>query len=469
MSFTYFVILAEMRTGSNFLEASLSMAADITCHGEVFNPAFIGYPNRESLLDLDMAARERDPIGFLEAIQSQSDRLGGFRYFSDHDPRVLDHVLLDPKCAKIILTRNPLESYISLKIARETGQWKLGDAKQRRDAKVKFDAAEFQEKLNDRQAFQTRLRAALQQSGQVAFHLDYSEIADPKVLNGVLTFLGSAHQVDAAAKTTKKQNPAPMEEKVSNYKQMVQSLSQIDPFEVAKMSDFEPPRGPGVPRYLAAKNVPLLYIPVPGAHEDACAEWLTQLDGGTAPVTGFSQKSLRQWQLSQPGHRTFTIVDHPLARAHRVFCKYILPKADNPFKEPRRIMAKRYGMPLPTGKKEPYTLDMHRLAFEGFLTFLQANLARQTSVRIDPLWATQFATVQAAALATQLDLVIRADHSARDLGRIAEDFGLKAPAWRTQTGNEPFSLEDIYDGALEKQCFRVYRKDYINFGFGDWR
>lgn len=53
-------------------------------------------------------------------IKRQPALLGGFRYFHDHDPRVLDMILDDPGCAKIILTRNPLDSYVSWKIAQAT-------------------------------------------------------------------------------------------------------------------------------------------------------------------------------------------------------------------------------------------------------------------------------------------------------------------------------------------------------------
>ena len=44
----------------------------------------------------------------------------GFRLFHDHDRRIWDHVLADTACAKIVLTRNPLDSYVSRKIAAAT-------------------------------------------------------------------------------------------------------------------------------------------------------------------------------------------------------------------------------------------------------------------------------------------------------------------------------------------------------------
>ncbi|TNF60303.1 MAG: nodulation protein NodH, partial [Rhodobacteraceae bacterium] len=123
--FDYFVVFAEMRTGSNFLETNLNALEGVTCHGEAFNPHFIGYPKKDSLLGLTQAQRDADPMALLARIADQPGELAGFRFFHDHDPRVLDPILDDPRCAKIVLTRNPLDSYVSWKIAQATGQWKL--------------------------------------------------------------------------------------------------------------------------------------------------------------------------------------------------------------------------------------------------------------------------------------------------------------------------------------------------------
>ena len=118
--FDYFVIFAEMRTGSNFLETNLNAFRGLRCHGEAFNPHFVVYPNATEVLGIDFQSREADPMRLLDAIKGEGGALGGFRYFHDHDPRVLDGILDDPRCAKIILTRNPAESYVSWKIAKQT-------------------------------------------------------------------------------------------------------------------------------------------------------------------------------------------------------------------------------------------------------------------------------------------------------------------------------------------------------------
>ena len=137
--FDHFVVFAEMRTGSNFLETNLNAFDGLACHGEAFNPHFLGYPDRAELLGLTQDARDADPGVLLRALK-QTPELSGFRYFHDHDPRVFDTVMDDPKCAKIILTRNPVDSYVSWKIAQATGQWKLTDAKAPKDATPAFVA-----------------------------------------------------------------------------------------------------------------------------------------------------------------------------------------------------------------------------------------------------------------------------------------------------------------------------------------
>ncbi|MEQ8365322.1 MAG: nodulation protein NodH, partial [Roseicyclus sp.] len=138
--FEAFVLFAEMRTGSNYLEASLNELPDVDCLGEIYNPTFMGHHNTFEMFGYDMDRREADPLGLVDAMIAGTDGLPGFRLFHDHDDRVVDRVLSDPKFAKIILTRNPLDSYVSRKIATATGQWRLTDMKHQRSAQIRFDA-----------------------------------------------------------------------------------------------------------------------------------------------------------------------------------------------------------------------------------------------------------------------------------------------------------------------------------------
>ena len=188
--FDCFVVFAEMRTGSNFLETNLNAFDGITCLGEAFNPHFIGYPEQGAVLGVSQAQRDADPGVLLARIREQADGLAGFRSFHDHDPRVLDTLLDDLACAKIILTRNPADSYVSWKIAQATGQWKLTDVKRRKQGTAEFDADEFSRHLEALQAFQMLLLNRLQTSGQTAFYVAYEDLQSVEVMNGLARFLG---------------------------------------------------------------------------------------------------------------------------------------------------------------------------------------------------------------------------------------------------------------------------------------
>lgn len=45
--YDYFVIFAEMRTGSNFLEENVNSYPGLKCWGEIYNPHFVGKPNNK--------------------------------------------------------------------------------------------------------------------------------------------------------------------------------------------------------------------------------------------------------------------------------------------------------------------------------------------------------------------------------------------------------------------------------------
>ena len=68
--FDYFVVFAEMRTGSNFLEANINAFDGLSCLGEAFNPHFIGYPQKEKLLGITHKQREGDPNALIEKVKA---------------------------------------------------------------------------------------------------------------------------------------------------------------------------------------------------------------------------------------------------------------------------------------------------------------------------------------------------------------------------------------------------------------
>ncbi len=469
--FKYFVVFAEMRTGSNFLETNLNSFDGIDCLGEAFNPHFIGFPNSKEVVGVTQPQRERDPHVLVDAIAG-ADGLNGFRYFNDHDPRILNRILNDPECAKIILTRNPVDSFVSWKIAAATGQWKLTNVKNAKSGKITFDPIEFELHLQKLQDFQLHLMGALQKTGQTAFYVDYEDLRDVEVMNGIARFLGSQSQIEQLDDKLKKQNPASLSSKVSNFDEMAASLAAMDRFNLSRTPNFEPRRGPMVPRYIATKNAGLLFMPIQSGPTQAVQNVLAQIDD--VPVdgieTGFNQKQLRQWMRTNTGHKSFTVLRHPVARAHAAFCELFLDPDLSGFSDIRRALKSNHGVNLPNRPVSPetdteYTMIAHQAAFLGFLKFLKSNLNAQTSQRVDPAWASQISLVQGMCEFGPPDAILREDELQSGLSNVAGQSGIEIAK---VTDPNAARLAQIYSKDIETHTRDAYPRDYLIFGFDDW-
>lgn len=469
--FDYFVVFAEMRTGSNFLESNINAFDGLSCHGEAFNPHFIGYPKATDILGVTQADRESDPQSLISAVKSAQPGLHGFRFFNNHDPRVLDGVLEDARCAKVILTRNPIESYVSWKIAKATGQWKLTNVKHAKTDKVSFDPAEFETHLTDLQNFQVHLLNQMQRRGQTAFYVAYEDLQDVSVMNGLAEWLGCDARLEQLDQKLKKQNPSSMSDKVVNFDEMASTLARLDQFNLSRTPNFEPRRGPAVPSYVAAAHEPLLFLPLRSGPEQVIRDWMTALDGGGELVEGFNQKTLRQWKRRHPGHRSFTVLRHPLARAHAAFCEKILSTESGSFSEIRDSLRKDFKLPLGKGPAgDEYDSKTHREAMLGFLKFLKANLSGQTGIRVDAHWASQSSILSGIGQFGTPDMVLREDTLQRDLNLLGQQIGQDSvPDIAIATDPHYGALEAIYDDELEAAARDVYPRDYMMFGFGDWQ
>jgi LPS sulfotransferase NodH len=470
--FDYFIVFAEMRTGSNFLEANINAFPGLTCHGEAFNPHFIGYPNKEDILGISLADRDQNPGKLLAAIKEDASALGGFRFFHDHDPRILESSLADPRCAKIILTRNPLDSYVSWKIAQATGQWKLTDVRRRKDSQVTFDGAEFAKHVAKLQAFQIFLLNTLQKSGQTAFYVAYEDLQDVEVMNGLARYLGQTDSLEALDSKLKRQNPSPMSEKVANFAAIPEALKELDQFNLARTPNFEPRRGAAVPTYVGAVETGLMYLPIPAGPGDEISEWLAALDGVATDdlVTNMNQRVLRQWKRKHPGHRSFSIVRHPVERAHHAFCSRILSTGPGSFAKIRRTLRNRYDLSVPEDMpSEAYDIESHQRAFLQFLEFVKANLAGQTAIRQDAHWCSQASILTGFAKFALPDVIVRESELNPSLKGLKSQVGCVSDALPKQaTGASPFALSEVYNAEIEALARDVYQRDYVTFGFEDW-
>ncbi|KAB2887001.1 MAG: sulfotransferase [Albidovulum sp.] len=464
--FDSFVIFAEMRTGSNLLEATLAQVPGIACHGEIFNPDHLGGPAVAEVLGVTMADRIANPSVLLDRVRT-APGLNGFRFFFDHEPRVLDAILTDPRCAKIVLTRNPVDCYISLKIAYNTKRWRLTDVIDRIVWKPPFKPAEFEAFLAERQAFQVRLLNALQVSGQTAFYLDYEDSLRVDVVNGLLAHLGLDDRVEAISADLVRQNPEEMADKVRNFPEMEDALARIDWASLARTPNFEPRRAPGIPRAVAAKGAPLIYLPLPPFRDAHVRAWLAALGTGWLEE-GFTQKTLRQWKRGATGHRSFTVLRHPLLRVHDAFAAVLMTEEHADL---RRRLRAHYAVPIPAdGGADGMTPAEWRAAFAAFLGFVKVNLAGQTGLRQEAIWGTQWSLVAGLAGFVAPDLLVREDRLAEDLGYLADTVGIAAlPPPAAPADPAPVPLDAIHDRDLDALVRDIYRRDFLSFGFGAWK
>jgi LPS sulfotransferase NodH len=461
--FSSFVIFAEMRTGSNFLEANLNAIPGVKCHGEAFNPYFIGGEGKQEMLGVTIEQRGADPRSLLQAMKVQTPGLSGFRYFNDHDPRVFDIVVDDPAVAKVILTRNHLESFISWKIAMESDQWWLANTKHLKTVRPRFELDQFERRLEHLQHFQRRLLHRLQTTGQTAFYIDYEDILDIDVLNGLAGFLGVEGRLKALDFRFKKQNPEAIEDKVSNPAEMREGLKKIDFFALDHTPNFEPRRAGAVAQYLASEVKPLLFLPVKSAPEARIRKWLNAM----GPVTtGMDRQTLRRWREAHPGQRSFTVIRHPLARAHAAFADFI-EREWMPELRPYLKRVHKYQLP---GKGKGYaSAAEYREGLLVFLDMIKHILNGRTELKVPPQLATQGAVLQGFAGVQGPDVILREERLVAGVAFLAAEIGQELPPLPEAGPTMPFALQDIYGPDLEAAARGAYWRDYAAYGFADWR
>lgn len=450
--FDSFVVLAEMRTGSNALEDRLNRLVGVSCLGELFNPHFVGHLKQDSKFGVTRAQRDRDPASLIQAMKAQSPDLPGFRLFSDHDERVYRVVMDDRRCAKIILTRASIDSFVSLQIAKSTGQWWLGEAKSAKAARVTFDAQAFDEYDAEVCARQADIRRKLRASGQTAFELSYDELQDEVLLGGLAKFLGVSGDLAEPERISRVQNPGSLKDKVRNFRVLEEHLKKRAFVLDEGPRDLEPERAAAVRSYLVTDDPALVFIPTAGGPVSAVEAWMTDL-AGAAPATGLTQKDLRKWKRQHKGHRTFAVLRHPVRRAFAVYQSYY---GHVPPDDADRVKAAVAG--VATGSEDPG-------GFETFLKFLKQVLDGQSALRANPFFATQSAVLSGAASFAVPDVVVREGDLPRELPRlIGSEVSLT-----TDPDPEDDLLAQIYTDDIEAAVKAAYQRDYMTFGLGPWR
>ncbi|MEL6232933.1 MAG: hypothetical protein AAFR46_00865 [Pseudomonadota bacterium] len=471
----YFAIIAAMRTGSNLLQRTLAQFPDLLCHGELFNPSFVGQPGRSAFEGISRAARDADPLALIDRMIARAgSQLPGFRIFDDHDPRVLAHVAQDPGCARILLDRDPVESFVSLLIARETGQWMLTSKGRRKSAKVHVDSGALAAFCAARDAARHGFLQQMRTAGCSAFHLRFEELGELALINGLGRHLGSAHRLSRIAPTLLRQNPGPLAAHV------------INPEAVASAAKGQRPQGsPAMPALQGARLAPaagLLFVPIPGAQEARITAWLERLavegEPGQPPAlrATLSQRGIEAGLRRGEIRLAVTATRHPMARIYDVFMSRFVRPRGKGFPRIRSALVREYGLALPD--TEPansadragleargYDLAAHRRGFEVFLDFLALNLAGRTTIRIDPLWTPQ--VTHLAQISTWLPLrrVLGPD-LAGTAALLRAELGLTGSEAALAGQPDPlFALAETWTPGLAARVARLYAQDHARLGY----
>ncbi|MEM9196625.1 MAG: hypothetical protein AAGD12_02125 [Pseudomonadota bacterium] len=468
----YFAIIAAMRTGSNLLQRTLAQFPDLLCHGELFNPSFVGQPGRSDFEGLSLAARNAEPLALIERMIARSGpQLPGFRIFDDHDPRVLAHVAQDPGCARILLDRDAVESFVSLLIARETGQWMLTSRGKRKSAQVHVDAGALAAFRTAREQARTDFLRQMREAGCSAFHLRFEELGELALINGLGRFLGSAHQLSRISPTLHRQNPGPLAAHVSNP-------------EVLERQEKEPQAEPVRPMLRGVRLAPaarLLFVPIPGAHEDCLVHWFAGLaaEGGGQPPALRAMLTQREVEagLRQGAIRlAVTATRHPMARLYDVFMSRFVRPRGRGFPRIRSALVRMHGLTLPDTELANsadraglaalgYDLAAHRRSFEVFLDFLALNLAGRSTIRIDPLWMPQVAHLAQISGWLPMRRVLGPD-LAGDAARLRAELGLIGSETALAAPPDPlFPLAETWTPELGARVAQLYADDHRLLGY----
>lgn len=468
-----------MRSGSNLLERYINQYDGLHCHGELFNPAFIGRPNKKTLLGVSKQKRDANPKALIEAIRCDDlKNIPGFRIFREHNGSAIEHFLNDPACAKIILTRDPLESFVSLKIAKKTDQWLIQDESHRKTARIYLDTGEFEAYRQVRGDYSKSIIDQLESSNQQYFQIDFDQLSDISEINRLAKFLGSSQTREFLEQPIKRQNPGALAEKIENYQEIREAFDLPEADQTVSVRPmFKPETGTDLSRSLFCTNTPLIFLPMPSGPHGRIYRWMTQIDAA-APQHDFGIDAYAHWQTVHPSALSFTVLRHPVARAYDAFMRKIFSTSTTSFHAVREALQVRYGIFLPPPNVNPsgfrnlgYDLAAHRTAFSQFLAFIQHNLVEKTGIRNDGRWVSQSDHMDGYEKHFSIDLIAKEEGLGFSMAYLENQIGVKRVFQdiNVQQMVVPFDLADIYNPEIEALTRAAYPKDYSRFAFKNWR
>lgn len=432
MTLDYFVIIGSMRTGSNLLESHMTALPGVVTFGEAFNPAFTGGPKHGDLMGWTVADRDADPIGFLAALRAGSPgSMIGFRLFDGHSPKVLEHAVSDPRCKVIILRRDPAESFVSLGIAQETGQWLLKNLRRRMRAKIRFDRVAYDHYASRLEAHYRAVDAGLARAGKTAIEITFEQLTELTEINRVAASLGIHDRLESLDPEIMRQNPEPIEDKVVNPDEMLAHLGR----RRSNRSGLDIKPG----KWVLSRHANVAWYWLPGQEAGVGLGVLNMIDhhcDGTArlpmhrltrdPAANFDETA----QVAEvDGRISFILAEAPLLRFHSLFLAQTF-RGRRALHFVLRALDDAFG---PTGPLKDWVpqleteegLNRHRARFIGFLDLISEARAGRGIHPMHDGWHRQADYTTAAHQGDHLVTVVRRSDLAEDLAEIVSYLGMQ--------------------------------------------
>lgn len=461
--FQYFVVLAAMRTGSNLLQSKLNAYKRIQCYGELFNPAFVNTPKSDSHLGITKSERDLAPLGLIDRLKESSLQLPGFRLFAGHNELVWDHVIQDHSCAKIVLTRNPLDSWVSLQIAKSTDQWRIGNISRRKSSKVSFIATDFKSYLEESERRQTEILRAMQISGQSAYYIRYDDLGDVEIINGLASWLGAEERIKEFHQEIVKQNPEPISEKVDNYSEVLEGISDIPLTRFMQTPNSDAVRGRFLPGIVTACNAPIAYLNLDRSPRQSVLKWLADLDSVDLASLrrDYDEGRFSSWRKANPGFLSFTVVRDPLARVFSAFLDFMSP---DPLLCPWNDFTRHIDT-IEIESREAFENERLRNNFKSFLRRVGDVLSGKSGRRKYDGIVEQVLILERYADVIMPDRIIREEELAVELQGVASRLCLYDPPPFVSLFDEANGLISIVDQEILALVKEIYAIDYDRLGY----
>ena len=252
-----FVLVANRRTGSNYLMKVFDSFPDIEFFGEVYHWDTVWMPpNRKKEyvkwlkdtknIDINIGDKpfedqelvkfnHRDPEHFLNFLTlTTKKKYAGFKIFPEHLSwqKLETHLLSNTNITKIILRRNLLDVYISDEILQQTQHSQGYDTS---NIKIKIDCVDFKKWYFDTQSYYSRIELYLKNSSQPYSELSYEDIHsynnNEEKVNFIYSWLNK-HDFDIKSKpqaseyTKKQDRRTDSLRKVENAQELTDYLQQ---------------------------------------------------------------------------------------------------------------------------------------------------------------------------------------------------------------------------------------------------